>query len=243
VPKPQRLSWAAAAAYVLSGATAYRQLTGWSPNVVRPGDPVLIWGGSGGLGCMAIQITKALGGLPIAVVSNDARAEYCMKLGAHGVINRSGYSHWGRLPAVDDPEAFGGWLKEVRRFGAKFWETLGERRAPKIVFEHVGQDTIPTSIYMCENGGMVVLCGGTSGYHGDVDLRFLWMRQKRFQGSHGFNLRQCHELSQLVAQGYVDPCLSYTGDFAEVGKLHQLMHENAHPAGNMAVRVNALGDE
>jgi crotonyl-CoA carboxylase/reductase len=228
---------------MLSGATAYRQLTGWQPNVVHPGDPVLIWGGSGGLGCMAVQITKVLGGLPIAVVSNDARGEYCMKLGAHGVINRSGFNHFGRLPDIEDQAAYGAWLKEVRRFGAEFWEKLGERRAPKIVFEHVGQDTIPTSIYLCDNGGMVVLCGGTSGYHGDVDLRFLWMRQKRFQGSHGFNLRQCAEVTRLIAKGYIDPCLSYTGDFSEIGKLHQWMHDNEHPSGNMAVRVNAVGDE
>ncbi|WP_333767860.1 crotonyl-CoA carboxylase/reductase [Streptomyces sp. IBSBF 2435] len=243
VPKPERLTWAEAAAYVLSGATAYRQLTGWQPNVVRPGDPVLIWGGSGGLGSMAIQITRALGGAPIAVVSSADRADYCLKLGAQGVIDRSAYHHWGRLPDISDQNAFGGWMKEVRRFGTEFWEKLGERRAPRIVFEHVGQNTIPTSIYLCDSSGMVVLCGGTTGYHGDVDLRFLWMRQKRLQGSHGFNLRQCHELTQLVARGDVDPCLSYEGDFAEIGKLHQLMYENQHPSGNMAVRINALADD
>ncbi|MFB7620031.1 MULTISPECIES: crotonyl-CoA carboxylase/reductase [unclassified Kitasatospora] len=243
VPKPERLSWAQAAAYVLSGATAYRQLTGWHPNVVRPGDPVLIWGGSGGLGSMAIQITRALGGTPIAVASSKERAEYCLGLGAQGVIDRNDYTHWGRLPDIEDADASGRWLQEVRRFGSAFWEHLGERRAPRIVFEHVGQDTIPTSIYLCDNAGMVVLCGGTTGYHGDVDLRFLWMRQKRLQGSHGFNLRQCHELSRLIANGDVDPCLSHTGDFADIGKLHQLMHDNLHPSGNMAVRINAPGDD
>jgi crotonyl-CoA carboxylase/reductase len=242
IPKPARLSWAEAAAYVLSGATAYRQLTGWHPNVVRPGDPVLIWGGSGGLGCMAIQITRALGGTPIAVASNTERAEYCLKLGAHGVIDRGDYTHWGRLPDISDHAASSQWLHEVRRFGTQFWEKLGERRNPKIVFEHVGQNTIPTSIYLCDTAGMVVLCGGTTGYHGDVDLRFLWMRQKRLQGSHGFNLRQCHEITQLIAKGDVDPCLSQEGDFTDIGTLHQLMHDNKHPSGNMAARINATPD-
>ena len=37
-------------------------------------DVVLIWGGSGGLGSMAIQIAKALGGIPVAVVSSDDAA-------------------------------------------------------------------------------------------------------------------------------------------------------------------------
>ncbi|WP_218002725.1 crotonyl-CoA carboxylase/reductase [Nocardia brevicatena] len=243
IPKPDRLSWVEAAAYMLTGATAYRQLTGWNPNVVRPGEPVLIWGGSGGLGSMATQITRALGGIPITVVSSEQRGEYSLRLGAQGVINRNDFGHWGRLPDIGDSDAFDLWLQGVRSFGTRFWEKLGERRAPTIVLEHVGQDTIPTSIYLCDNAGMVVLCGGTSGYHGDVDLRFLWMRQKRLQGSHFANLRQCHEVTQLVARGYIDPCLSYVGSFEEIGMAHQLMHDNAHPPGNMAVRINAHAED
>ena len=56
--KPAQLSWEASAAYMLVGATAYRQLMGWPPHIVNEGDPVLIWGGTGGLGSMAIQIAK-----------------------------------------------------------------------------------------------------------------------------------------------------------------------------------------
>ena len=59
---------------------------------------------------------------------------------------------------------------------------LGEKRAPNIVFEHPGETTIPTSIFVCETGGMVVVCAGTTGYNATVDLRYLWMRQKRLQG-------------------------------------------------------------
>ncbi|MCK9519761.1 MAG: alcohol dehydrogenase catalytic domain-containing protein, partial [Dehalococcoidia bacterium] len=55
-PRPKHLSWEESAAYMLVGATAYRMLTGWAPHNVREGDVVLIWGGSGGLGSMAIQI-------------------------------------------------------------------------------------------------------------------------------------------------------------------------------------------
>src|SRR5690606_32281411 len=64
-PKPKQLTWEAAGAYMLVGATAYRMLMGWEPNVVHEGDPVLIWGATGGLGVMATQITKAKGGVPI----------------------------------------------------------------------------------------------------------------------------------------------------------------------------------
>jgi crotonyl-CoA carboxylase/reductase len=86
---------------------------------------------------------------------------------------------------------------------------------------------------------MVVICGGTSGYSADVDLRFLWMRQKRLQGSHFANVPQCHAVTQMVAQGLVDPCLSWVGTLQETGRAHQLMSDNRHPPGNMAVLVQA----
>ena len=238
-PKPARLTWEAAAAYMLVGATAYRMLNGWEPHVVHEGDPVLIWGGAGGLGSMAIQIVADAGGIPIAVVSEDSKFEFCAQLGAKGVINRKEFEHWGRLPDVDDAEAFGTWMQGARAFGAKFWEVLGERRAPKIVFEHPGEATIPTSVFMVDNGGMVVICAGTSGYNADVDLRYLWMRQKRLQGSHFANTEQCAAFNELIAEGRIDPALSRVFNFDEVGESHQLMYQNQHPPGNMAILVNA----
>lgn len=243
-PKPKSLSWEAAAAYMLVGATAYRQLLGWPPNVVEEGTPVLIWGGTGGLGSMAIQITKALGGIPIAVVSSDDRREFCEKLGAHGVINRRdpAFTHWGRLPDIDDEAAFARWMNGANAFRKKWSEVLGSRQGPRIVLEHPGEATIPTSMLLCDNAGMVVICAGTSGFNADIDLRYLWMRQKRLQGSHFANFDQCRALNDMVNEGRIDPALSRTFSFEEIGLAHQLLYENAHPHGNMAVLVNAPGE-
>ena len=239
-PKPPQLTWEAAACYMVSAATAYRQLRGWHPNIVRPGDPVLIWGGAGGLGSLAIQLTREFGGIPIAVVSSQDKFQYCLDLGAHGVIDRTEYKHWGRLPNTDDVEGMTAWTEGARAFGKKFWEVLGERKSPRIVFEHVGQATIPTSMYLVDNAGMVVICGGTTGYNADIDLRFLWMRQKRLQGSHFANPRECSEVNELIRLGRLDPCLSYTApSMEECGKVHQMMRNNEHPNGNMSMLVNA----
>ncbi|MBV8302097.1 MAG: crotonyl-CoA carboxylase/reductase [Candidatus Dormibacteraeota bacterium] len=239
VPKPTQLSWAAAAAYMLVGATAYRMLTGWPPHDVQENDVVLVWGGSGGLGSQAIQIAKAKGAIPIAVTSGEERGRYCMKLGARGWIDRRDFNHWGIIPDWRDDAAFAEWLKGARSFGARLWEVLGERRNPRIVFEHPGESTIPTSMFVCDNGGMVVICAGTTGYHAAVDLRYLWMRQKRLQGSHFANDEQCAAFNEMVARDEVDPCLSRTFAFDEVGLAHSLMHENKHPMGNMAILVGA----
>jgi len=238
-PKPERLTWEEAASYMLCAGTAYRQLMGWPPNHIKPGEPVLIWGGSGGLGAMAIQITRAFGGIPIAVVSNDERAAFCRSIGAKGVINRKNYHHWGPLPDQNDRKAMKNWYAQAHAFYDEFKTQLGESRKPSIVFEHTGSATLPTSVYMCESGGMITLCGATTGYVGTLDLRYLWMRSKRFQGSHGAELKEYAAVNRLMAEGIMDPCLSYTGEFEDIGKVHQMMHENRHPPGNMAVLVNA----
>lgn len=239
LPKPPQLTWEESAAYMLVGATAYRMLTNWSPNTVQPGDPVLVWGGSGGLGSMAIQIARALGGVPIAVTSSDEKGEYCKKLGAQGYVNRKQFDHWGQPPHWTDDEAYNKWLLSARAFGKAVWDALGERKNPRIVFEHPGEDTIPTSIFVCDNGGMVVICAGSTGYSAVVDLRYLWMRQKRLQGSHFANDAQAAALNQLVIDGKVQPALAKVYQFDEVGLCHQLMYEGKAPEGNMAILVNA----
>ncbi|MBK8971465.1 MAG: crotonyl-CoA carboxylase/reductase [Hahellaceae bacterium] len=239
VPKPAHLSWEAAAAYMLVGATSYRMLTGWAPNNVKEDDVVLVWGGAGGIGCMAIQIARAFGAKPIAVVSDASKVDYCMKLGAIGCINRNDFDHWGMLPHWKDQAAYGQWLKGARGFGAAIWEILGEKRGVDIVFEHPGETTIPTSILVCETGGMVTICAGTTGFNATLDLRYHWMRQKRLQGSHFANDEQARGLNDLVMAGKVDPCLSRTFTYNQLPDAHQLMYENKHPSGNMSVLIGA----
>jgi crotonyl-CoA carboxylase/reductase len=239
LPKPTHLTWEAAAAYMLVGATAYRMLMNWTPHTVRPGDVVLVWGGAGGLGCQAIQIAREAGGIPVAVISSDDKREFCQRLGAKGCVNRKGFDHWGIMPHWTDEAAYGTWAKGARAFGKAIWDVLGERRNPRIVFEHPGESTVPTSVFVCDTGGMIVICAGTTGYNAVADLRYLWMRQKRLQGSHFANDDNARAYNALVVAGKIDPCLSETFRFDEIGHVHQLMHDNRHPHGNMACLVNA----
>ena len=239
MPKPKHMTWEEASAYTLVAATAWRMLHGWGENAVKKDDVVLIWGGAGGLGSMAIQIVKAAGGVPIAVVSGEDKFDYCMKLGAKGCINRNDFDHWGMLPHWKDDQAYGTWLKGARKFGSAIWDVLGERGAPNIVFEHPGESTIPTSIFVCDTGGMVVVCAGTTGFNATVDLRYLWMRQKRLQGSHFANGVQSNQMNDLALVGRLDPCLSRAFTYDEIPVAHDLMYRNKHPHGNMAVLVGA----
>lgn len=239
MPKPKHMNWEEAAAYALVAATAWRMLHGWESSSIKKGDVALIWGGAGGLGSMAIQIAKAAGATSVAMVSGEDKFDYCMKLGAKGCINRNEFDHWGMLPHWKDNAGYAKWLKGVRSFGSKIWEVLGEKRAPNVVFEHPGESTIPSSIFVCETGGMVVVCAGTSGYNATVDLRYLWMRQKRLQGSHFANTVQCNEMNELALRGQLDPCMSRAFTYEELPDAHQLMADNKHPHGNMSVLIGA----
>ena len=239
LPKPSHLNWQKAASYMLVGATAYRMLHGFSEHSVRKNDVVLIWGGAGGLGSMAIQIVKAAGGIPIAVISDDSKEEFCKNLGAIGVINRKNFGHWGMLPHWKDGKKYKEWLAGAKAFGKAIWDVLGEKRNPRIVFEHPGESTIPTSCFVCDRGGMVVICAGTTGYNATVDLRYHWMHQKRLQGSHFANDAQAKGINDLVIKKKVDPSLSKTFSFEGIRDAHQLMYENKHPHGNMSALVSA----
>jgi len=239
LPKAPHLTWEAAAAPTLVGATAYRMLAGWPPHTVREGDAVLVWGGAGGLGSMAVQIVRQMGGKPVAVVSSEDKAAFARKLGAAGAVDRRPFTHWGVPPHWTDTAGYAAWAEGAKAFGKAVWDALGEKQSPRIVFEHPGEDTIPTSIFVCDAGGMVVICAGTTGYSAVADLRYLWVRQKRLQGSHFANDEQAAAFNQLVIDGRIDPCLSQTFRFDEVGLVHQLMGENRHPVGNMSVLVGA----
>jgi len=239
LPKAPHLTWEEAASPTLVGTTAYRMLFGWDGHTLKKDDVVLVWGGSGGLGTQAIQLATNHGARAVAVVSSESRGEFCKKLGAVGYINRKDFDHWGVPPHWTDAEGQKTWTAGCRAFGKAIWEVLGERRNPNIVFEHPGEMTIPTSIFVCEPGGMVVICAGTTGYSAMVDLRYHWVRQKRLQGSHGTNDKQARAYNQLIYDGKLDPCLGKVYSFDELGQAHYDMEQGHEVFGNRVILINA----
>jgi crotonyl-CoA carboxylase/reductase len=239
LPKAAHLSWAEAAAPTLVGTTAYRMLHGWAGNTVTDGDLVLVWGGSGGLGTQACQLVREAGGRAVAVVSDEDRGAFAMKYGAVGFINRKEFSHWGIPPLVDDAAGQKEWTAGVRAFGKKLWEVAGSREDPAMVFEHPGTATIPTSVFVCQPGGMVVICAGTTGFDAMVDLRYHWTRQKRLQGSHGTNDAQAMAYNQLVIEGRIDPCVGRVLPMSDIAMSHAQMGRGEEVFGNTVHLVGA----
>ncbi len=124
--RPRHLTWEESACYTLTLATAYRMLFGHEPHRLKPGDNVLIWGASGGLGVFGVQLCAAAGANAIGVISDETKRDYVLSLGAKGVINRKEFKGcWGQLPTVNTPE-FNDWSKAARGFGKAIWDITGQ---------------------------------------------------------------------------------------------------------------------
>ncbi|MEJ6403451.1 crotonyl-CoA carboxylase/reductase [Yoonia sp. 2307UL14-13] len=238
MPRPQHLAWEEAACYTLTLATAYRMLFGHHPHELKPGQNVLVWGASGGLGSYAIQLINTAGANAIGVISDEDKREFVMSLGAKGVLNRKDFNCWGQMPTVNTPE-YKEWFGEVRKFGKAIWDITGKGNNVDMVFEHPGEATFPVSTFVVKRGGMVVICAGTTGYNLTMDARYMWMHQKRLQGSHFANLRQASAANDLMLEQRLDPCMSECLTWAEIPDAHTKMRKNEHKPGNMSVLVQA----
>jgi len=188
---------------------------------------------------MAVQLCATGGANAIGVVSEDDKRDFVLQLGARGVINRKDFEGcWGQLPKVNSPE-FNAWSKAARDFGKAIWNVTGKGNNPDFIFEHPGEATFPLSVFLVKRGGMVVICAGTTGYNLTMDARYLWMHQKRVQGSHFANLKQASQANRLVVERRIDPCMSEVFPWTQIPKAHMRMWKNEHKPGNMAVLVSA----
>jgi crotonyl-CoA carboxylase/reductase len=86
---------------------------------------------------------------------------------------------------------------------------------------------------------MVVFCAGTTGFNITFDARFVWMRQKRIQGSHFANLKQASAANKFVIERRIDPCMSEVFPWTQIPHAHTKMWKNQHAPGNMAVLISA----
>ena len=237
--RPLHLTWEESACYTLTLATAYRMLFGHRPHILRPGQNVLVWGAAGGLGSMAIQLISVAGANAIGIISEEDKRDFVLGLGAKGVINRKDFDCWGQLPDVDDQAGYADYMKRCRAFGKAIWDVTGKGNDVDFVFEHPGEATFPVSCFVVKRGGMVVFCAGTTGYNLTFDARFVWMRQKRIQGSHFANLMQASQANQLMVERRLDPCMSEVFSWDDIPQAHMKMLRNEHKPGNMAVMVQA----
>jgi NADPH:quinone reductase len=136
-PKPERLTFAQAAAYGAAYLTAYVSLVRRA--VLKPGEWVLVHGAAGGVGLAAVDLAKLMGAKVIAAsASNDKLGVIEAEYAPDAVVNVTG--------------GFRDFVKEL---------TGG--RGADVIYDPVGGDVFDESVRCIAFDGRLLVVGFTSG--------------------------------------------------------------------------------
>ena len=198
-PYPERLDFAHAAASILPFLTAWQMVVHKAR--VAPGDVVLVQGAGSGIGVAAIQIAKLYGARVIATAGSAAKLERAQQLGADEVIDYT-----------------------TGDFAATARALTGKRGVDAVI-EHVGGETFAASIKAVCNGGRIVTCGATSGFHPAIDLRHIFFRQIEILGSTMGSKADLLAVLAHVAAGRLSPVVHEVLPLARAADAHRLLEQ------------------
>ncbi len=207
--KPAALSHLEAASLTLVGGTAWEALVGRA--ALRVGERILVHGGAGGVGHVAIQLAKAIGA-KVFTTARAANAAFVRGLGADEVID---YEKEDYVDAI------------MRLTGGD---------GVDVVFDTIGGDTLARSADVLAQRGRVVSIvdiaqpqnliqawGKNASYH------FVFTRQNR---------GKLDELSALVTRGQLRPHVGAVYSLADMAAAHaRLESPNNGLRGKIAIAV------
>ncbi|HEY6867204.1 MAG TPA: zinc-binding dehydrogenase [Candidatus Eisenbacteria bacterium] len=202
LPYPERLSWEQAAAVPLVFLTAWHMLVGRA--ALRPGEDVLVIGGSSGVGSAAIQIARLIGARVIATVGDPAKGERARALGATEIIDHAGGDVAAQARALT-----GG-------------------KGVEVVFEHVGGAVFERAAAALARGGRLVTCGATAGSKVSLDLNLLFGRHLSLLGSWMGRRAELVEVLRFVRDGRLEPVVDVVMPLAEARRAHERIEARQH---------------
>src|ERR1700757_1963491 len=200
IPVPDSMDFVQAASVPLVFVTAWHMLVRLAG--VRPGQTVLILGGSSGVGIAAIQIAKLFHCRVITTAGDETKLEKARARGADHGIN-----HYKQKIS-----------EEVRR--------ITNKEGVDIVVEHVGAATWDESMKCLKTAGTLVTCGATTGPSVGLDLRHLFARQLRVLGSYMGTMGELHEVLGHVFAGRLKPVVDRTFPLSEIRAAHEYLEKS-----------------
>lgn len=173
-------------------------LTSWT-NVVdagrlAPGEVLLVQGGSGGVGSVAVQLGAALGAHVVATAGGAERAERCRALGARTVVD-----HRVQDVAEAVRAATGG-------------------HGADVVLDVLGAGGLAANLAALATGGRLVVIGTQRGARGEIDLGLLMARRGSVIGT-TLRPRPLAEKEQIVAD-----VLEHAWPMLTDGRLRPVVH-------------------
>lgn len=181
IPIPGKLDFNEAAAIPLVFLTAWHMLVRRAK--IHRGDTVLIHSAGSGVGSTGIQVAKLFGAHVITTASNVKKLKKAKALGADETINYVKEDFYARI------------------------KSLTGRRGVDIVFEHVGSATIEKSILSLAVNGRLVICGATTGYKANIDLRYIFAKQLTIYGSYMGGMGEMLEVLKFFPTGQLKPVI------------------------------------
>jgi alcohol dehydrogenase len=194
---PENVSFDDAAAISMVGMTAWHMLVGRAK--IKPGQMVLIMGGTSGVGMAGIQIAKLYNCTVIATAGNKEKMDKCSEIGADHVVNHR--------------EA--DWYKKVREITSK--------QGVDLIFEHIGKAVFPQEVGLLKTAGTLVSTGATTGYDSTIDLRYLFFKGTNLLGSTQGTKAELEEVIYWTGKGKIKPLVHTILPFSDMVKGHVMM--------------------
>ena len=221
---PAGYDFATAAAIPLTGLTAWQCLT--EELEVKPGETVLIPGGSGSFGEMAVPLAKALG--IRVIVSGNARAkERFLSLGADQYLDYKQENYWEVLSPVDhviDTLGAGEFSRElsVLKRGGRL---VSLRAGPNRAFAVRKQLPAWKKFLFSLAGGKYDRAAQKQG----KEYRFLFVRED------GVQLRA---ITEVVERHHISPRLDPRMFTLETARNALKLVEQGHPDGKVILQIS-----
>ncbi|MFQ5678610.1 MAG: zinc-binding dehydrogenase [Gemmatimonadota bacterium] len=194
-PLPEAYPFERAAAAPLAFQTAWRALV--TRARLRPGETVLITGGSGGVSTAAVQIARFAGATVFAVTSGSENARRLRELGAERVFDR-----------------------REEDFSRGVREATG-KRGVDVVLDSVGEAMWEGCVRALARGGRLVNYGATTGHQAKVDLRHLFWKQHEILGSTMAGRGEFEAAMRLVLAGRLRPVVEEVLSIESIREAHR----------------------
>jgi NADPH2:quinone reductase len=207
--KPASLSHLEAASLSLVGGTAWEALTVRA--ALKVGESILIHGGAGGVGHVAIQLAKAIGARVFTTV-REANVEFARSMGADVIID---YEKEDYVDAINR-ETDGGGVDVV-------FDTIGGNALSRSPDALAQLGRVVTIVDIAQPQNLVQAWGKNASYH------FVFTRQNR---------GKLDELSTLVERGQLRPHVGAVYSLADLALAHALLETpNNGLQGKIAIAV------
>ena len=203
---------------VTAGALPEVACTVWS-NVfmvagLQPDETLLVHGGAGGIGTMAIQLAHALGARVVTTAGSAEKLDVCRSLGADVTIDYHEQD----------------FVEEVR--------AATDGRGADVILDNMGASYLGRNVDALATEGRLVIIGMQGGTKGELDIAKL-LRKRGAVVATSLRARPVEEKAAicaavvehvwpLVADGSVKPIVHASFPLEKAGEAHQLMEDSGH---------------